>query len=118
MVSFPGTLVNADRCTVADHAANIDIAVNPMGIEHLGFAMDHVTGASLREILTAPEWPRAAAKDVDVTFRPWSDGYPGSENHTGYPNLTRAAALSPEWRAFYDSFQPFWDVPDANDLDG
>ena len=26
--------------------------------------------------------------------------------------------LSPEWRAFYDSFQPFWDVPDPHDLDG
>ena len=90
VVSFPGTLVNADRCTVADYAANIEIAVNLMGIEHVGFAMDHVTGASLQEILTAPEWPRQAAKDVGVTFWPWSDGHLGLENHTGYPNLTRA----------------------------
>ena len=89
VVSVPGTLVNANRCTVADYVANIDIAVKLMGVEHVGFAMDHVTGASLQEILTAPEWPREAAENVGVTFWPWSDGHLGLENHTGYPNITR-----------------------------
>ena len=89
VVSYPPTLTNRARCTVADYVANIEIAVNLMGIDHVGFAMDHVTGASLQEVLTAPEWSPEAASNVQVSLWPWSDGHLGLENHTGYPNLTR-----------------------------
>jgi len=89
VVSFPRALVPSDRCTVADFVDNIDKAVNLMGVDHVGFAMDHVMSLSLQEILTAPEWPREAAEQVGVGVWPWSDGHLGLENHTGYPNLTR-----------------------------
>lgn len=90
VVAFPGTLVNGEHCTVADYANNIAMAVNIMGIDHVGFAMDHVMSISLEEILTAPEWPRSAADNVGVVSWPWSDNHKGLENHSGYPNLTRA----------------------------
>ncbi len=89
VVSYPPTLTNKARCTVADYVDNIAIAVNLMGIDHVGFAMDYVTGASLQEVLSAPEWSPKAARNVQVSLWPWSDGHLGLENHTGYPNLTR-----------------------------
>ncbi|MGI9199449.1 MAG: dipeptidase [Woeseiaceae bacterium] len=89
LVAFPGALVGSDHCTVADYVDQLAKAVNIMGIDHVGFAMDTVSAASLDELLTAPEWPAEAAASVGVGIWPGSDGHKGLENQSGYPNITR-----------------------------
>ena len=89
VVGVPGALVGSTRCHVSDFVDNIATAVNLMGIDHVGFALDQIQAASLEEILTSPDWPKSAVAKVNVSLWPWSDGFEGLENHTGYPNLTR-----------------------------
>lgn len=67
----------------------IDYAVNLLGEDAVGFALDQVQAPSMPEFLTSPDWPAEAVKSVNVELWPWSDGFKGMENHSGYPNLTR-----------------------------
>jgi microsomal dipeptidase-like Zn-dependent dipeptidase len=67
----------------------IDYAVNLMGDDSVGFALDQVQAPSMKEFLTSPDWPPEAVASVNVELWPWSDGFKGMENHSGYPNLTR-----------------------------
>jgi len=67
----------------------IDYAVNLMGEDSVGFALDQIQAPSMKEFLTSPDWPPEAVKSVNVELWPWSDGFKGMENHSGYPNLTR-----------------------------
>ncbi|MBT8078218.1 MAG: dipeptidase [Gammaproteobacteria bacterium] len=67
----------------------IDYAVNLLGEDSVGFALDQVQAPSMKEFLTSPDWPPEAVASVNVEFWPWSDGFKGMENHSGYPNLTR-----------------------------
>lgn len=67
----------------------IDYAVNLIGEDHVGFALDQVQAPSFAEFLTSPDWPPSAVKSVNVEHWPWSDIFKGMENHSGYPNLTR-----------------------------
>jgi len=67
----------------------IDYAVNLMGEDAVGFALDQVQAPSMKEFLTSPDWPPEAVASVNVELWPWSDGFKGMENHSGYPNLTR-----------------------------
>ena len=51
------------------------------------------------EARDCPDWPPEAVASVNVELWPWSDGFEGMENHSGYPNLTRgmvAAGYSDE----------------------
>ena len=67
----------------------IDYAVNLLGEDSVGFALDQVQAPSMKEFLTSPDWPPEAVASVNVELWPWSDGFKGMENHSGYPNLTR-----------------------------
>ena len=67
----------------------IDYAVNLLGEDHVGFALDQIQAPSFAEFLTSPDWPPEAVAAVNVELWPWSDGFKGMENHSGYPNLTR-----------------------------
>ena len=67
----------------------IDYAINLMGEDSVGFALDQVQALSMKEFLTSPDWPPEAVASVNVDMWPWSDGFKGMENHSGYPNLTR-----------------------------
>ena len=67
----------------------IDYAVNLLGEDNVGFALDQIQAPSMTEFLTSPDWPPEAVASVNVELWPWSDGFKGMENHTGYPNLTR-----------------------------
>ena len=67
----------------------IDHAVNLMGEDSVGFANDQIQAPSMKEFLTSPDWPPEAVASVNVELWPWSDGFKGMENHSGYPNLTR-----------------------------
>ena len=67
----------------------IEYAVNLIGEDAVGFALDQVQAPSFPEFLTSPDWPPSAVKSVNVELWPWSDGFKGMENHSGYPNLTR-----------------------------
>jgi len=67
----------------------IDYAINLMGEESVGFALDQIQAPSMAEFLTSPDWPPEAVASVNVELWPWSDGFEGMENHSGYPNLTR-----------------------------
>lgn len=67
----------------------IDYAVNLLGEDAVGFALDQVQAPSMPEFLTSPDWPPSAVESVNVELWPWSDGFKGMENHSGYPNLTR-----------------------------
>lgn len=67
----------------------IDYAVNLLGEDSVGFANDQVQAPSMTEFLTSPDWPPEAVASVNVELWPWSDGFKGMENHSGYPNLTR-----------------------------
>jgi microsomal dipeptidase-like Zn-dependent dipeptidase len=67
----------------------IDYAVNLLGEDHVGFALDQIQAPSMTEFLTSPDWPPEAVASVNVELWPWSDGFKGMENHSGYPNLTR-----------------------------
>ena len=89
VVGVPGTLANSEYASVTDFVDQIDKAVNLMGVDHVGFALDQVVGASKPEFLTAPDWPPEAAENVGVGLWPWSDGLDGMQNPSGYPNLTR-----------------------------
>ena len=96
-VGQPGPISGTDYCTVADYVDAIDVAVNLMGVDHVGFGLDHYQRTSLKSILTAPEWnPDLAARalgstdvDPDKFVDPSSDGFKGMENNSGYLNLTR-----------------------------
>jgi len=74
---------------VMDFIKCIDYAVNLMGVNSVGFALDQVQAPSFEEFLTSPDWPPEAVKSVKVETWPWSDIFKGMENHSGYPNLTR-----------------------------
>ena len=74
---------------VPDFLKCIDYAVNLLGEDSVGFALDQVQAPSFKEFLTSPDWPAEAVKSVNVEFWPWSDIFKGMENHSGYPNLTR-----------------------------
>jgi len=39
--------------------------------------------------LAALDWPPEAVANVNVELWPWSDGFKGMENHSGYPDVTR-----------------------------
>jgi len=67
----------------------IDYAVNLIGEDSVGFALDQIQAPSFKEFLTSPDWPPEAVASVNVELWPWSDGFKGMENHSGYPNLTR-----------------------------
>ena len=73
----------------------IDYAVNLMGEDSVGFARsrDQMTGAVgyTNEFLTSPKTGRRRRVCQRKCGRlwPWSDGFKGMENHSGYPNLTR-----------------------------
>jgi len=67
----------------------IDYAVNLLGEDSVGFALDQIQAPSMKEFLTSPDWPPEAVASVNVELWPWSDGFKGMENHSGYPNLTR-----------------------------
>lgn len=91
IVSTPGAINGTDSCSVNDYIDTIEAAVNLMGIDHVGFGTDFILGASVEEILTAPEWNDKAREAVGVNVQvwPWSNGHTGMENNSGYPNLTR-----------------------------
>ncbi len=91
VVSTPGALNGADRCTVHDYLDNIDHAVNLAGVDHVGFGTDFLLAASLEQVLDGPDWSEAEREmvGVSVSVWPWSDGHEGMENASGYPNLTR-----------------------------
>lgn len=74
---------------VSDFLKCIDYAVNLLGEDAVGFANDQVQAPSMKEFLTSPDWPPEAVASVNVELWPWSDGFKGMENHSGYPNLTR-----------------------------
>ena len=63
--------------------------MNLLGEDHVGFALDQIQAPSFAEFLTSPDWPPEAVASVNVELWPWSDGFKGMENHSGYPNLTR-----------------------------
>ena len=91
VVGSPGTF-GPDLPQYADVPAFlkcIEYAVNLIGEDAVGFALDQVQAPSMPEFLTSPDWPAAAVKSVNVELWPWSDGFKGMENHSGYPNLTR-----------------------------
>lgn len=67
----------------------IEYAINLIGEDAVGFALDQVQAPSFKEFLTSPDWPPEAVASVNVELWPWSDGFKGMENHSGYPNLTR-----------------------------
>ncbi len=90
VVGVPGTLIpGASEASVKDFVNAIDRAVNLMGIDHVGFALDQVTALSDSEFFTSPDWPPEAVAAVSVTDWPWTDSFAGMENQSGYPNLTR-----------------------------
>ncbi|MDV7145653.1 membrane dipeptidase [Tropicimonas sp. TH_r6] len=97
MVGQPGPISGTDYCDVGQYVDAIDKAVNIMGVDHVGFGLDHYQRTSLKTILTAPEWnPDLAARalgsaeaDTDSFVDPSSDGFAGMENNSGYLNLTR-----------------------------
>ena len=94
-VGQPGPVKGSDRCTIQDYIHALDYAVNLMGIDAVGFGLDHYQRTSLETILTAPEWTReqaaAALGSVDPAklLDPSADGHLGLENNSGYPNITR-----------------------------
>ena len=53
----------------------IDYAVNLMGEDSVGFALDQVQAPSFKEFLTSPDWPPEAVASVNVELWPWSDGF-------------------------------------------
>jgi microsomal dipeptidase-like Zn-dependent dipeptidase len=90
VVGVPGTLVpGSDKASVADYVNAIDRAVNLMGIDHVGFALDQPKAPSSAEWFTAPDWPPEAVAAVSVTAWPWPDLFLGLENQSGYINMTR-----------------------------
>jgi len=91
VVGSPSTFA-ADKPQYSDVPAFlkcIDYAVNLMGEDSVGFALDQIQAPSMPEFLTSPDWPPEAVASVNVELWPWSDGFKGMENHSGYPNLTR-----------------------------
>ena len=90
VVGVPGTLIpGSSEASVADFVDAIDRAVNLMGVEHVGFALDQIQAPTPDEFFTSPDWPPEAAASVSVTDWPWSDTFYGMENQSGYINLTR-----------------------------
>jgi membrane dipeptidase len=91
VVGSPSTF-SADIPQYADVPAFlkcIDYAINLIGEDSVGFALDQVQAPSFKEFLTSPDWPPEAVASVNVELWPWSDGFKGMENHSGYTNLTR-----------------------------
>ncbi len=91
VVGSPGTMGEdmPQAADVKDFIRCIDYAVNLMGEDHVGFALDQVQAPSFKEFLTSPDWPAEAVASVNVEYWPWSDIFKGMENQSGYPNLTR-----------------------------
>jgi len=91
VVGSPGTFGPdlPQYADVSDFLKCIDYAVILIGEDSVGFALDQVQAPSMKEFLTSPDWPPEAVASVNVELWPWSDGFKGMENHSGYPNLTR-----------------------------
>jgi len=96
VVGSPGTFSPdlPQYADVKDFVRCIDYAVNLIGVDSVGFALDQVQAPSMAEFLTSPDWPPEAVESVNVELWPWSDGFKGMENHSGYPNLTRGLIAS------------------------
>jgi len=90
VISTPGAIKGADRCTVEDYLDNIEHAINIAGVEAVGFGTDLIIPSTIDQIFTAPSWDRKIAATIGkFEVWPWSDGHVGMENNAGYPNLTR-----------------------------
>ena len=96
VVGSPSTFLPSmpQMADVKDYIRCIKYAVDLMGIDSVGFALDQVQALSFKEFLTSPDWPPEAVKSVNVELWPWSDGFKGMENQSGYPNLTRGLIAS------------------------
>lgn len=90
IVGVPGAL--KDGLTVGNVGHFVDaihFAVNYLGVDHVGFALDQVQAASFDEFMTSPDWPKEAVEAVNVDVWPWQQNFAGMENQSGYFNLVR-----------------------------
>ena len=86
--AIPGMLNGTDRCTINEYLDALEHAINIMGEDHVGLGTDFITGATLEQIATAPDWK---GKQVPTNPDVWPvcSGHDGFEHHGMFLNATR-----------------------------